>query len=136
MGGHLSHYVFCVEGCLRLQKNIGLRPMNRRNTTSKRFWWKWPYICVLCIGNTGKCHFLAHICYFEHFKMVFMNYYHGWSCLARLDRHFEKKNVPYHVPFSTYDVICWRYFAIFHQFDHLIAFLSNLTWLLRKIYQG
>ena len=33
-GGHHSHYVFCVEGCLRLQKNIGLRPLNRRNTTS------------------------------------------------------------------------------------------------------
>ena len=24
------------------------------------------------LGNPGKCHFLAHMCYFEHFKMVFM----------------------------------------------------------------
>ena len=67
---------FCVEECLWLQKNIGLRPINRRNTTLQRFLWKWPSIWVLRIGNTGKCHFLEHICYFEHFKMVFTKY---WS---------------------------------------------------------
>ena len=67
-GGHLSHYVFCVEGCLRLQKNIGLRPINRRNTASQRFWCKWAFTWVFCIGNTGKFHFLAHICYFELLK--------------------------------------------------------------------
>ena len=28
-------------------------------------------------GNTGKCQFLAHICYSEHFKMVLWNFNHG-----------------------------------------------------------
>ena len=50
-GGHLSDYVFCVEGCLRLQKNIVLRPINRRNTASQRFWCKWALIWVFCIGK-------------------------------------------------------------------------------------
>ena len=75
LGGHLSHYVFCAEGCLRIQKNIGLRPIKRRNTASKRFWWKWPFIWVFYIENTGKCHFFAYICYFEHLKMVFMKFW-------------------------------------------------------------
>ena len=32
-GGNFPNMFFCVEGCPRLQKNIGLRPINRMNTT-------------------------------------------------------------------------------------------------------
>ena len=56
-GGHLSHYVICVEGCLRLQKNIDLRPINRRNTTSQQFLCKWTFIWVFCMGKQENATF-------------------------------------------------------------------------------
>ena len=90
-GGQLSHHVFCVEGCLRLQNNIGLRPINGRNATMKLLWCKWAFIWVFCIGNTRKCHFLAYICYFEHFKMV-LKYLSWVKLISKTISTFWEKN--------------------------------------------
>ena len=37
-GWQLSHHVISIEGCLGLQKNLGSRPVNIRNTTVYPFW--------------------------------------------------------------------------------------------------
>jgi len=72
---------------------------------------------------------------FEQFNLIITKYLSRVKLFNVTRQMFWKKFFPCHVPFLTYDVICWRHFATFHQFDLLITFLSNLTWLLRNIYQ-
>ena len=113
-----------MEGCLRLQKNIGLRPINRRNTTSQRFLCKWAFIWVICMGNTGKCHFLAHICYFEHFKMVFMKYWSWVKLFSKTRSTFWEKKIS--IPCPVFDV--WR---------HLLSSFCNISliWPLNHLFE-
>ena len=112
---------FCVEGCLRqnIQKNIGLRPINRRNTTSKRFWWKCSFIWVFCIGNTEKCHFSI----LRTLKWFLCNFDHEWSCLARPDQHFE----------FFFSISC----PVFDVWRHLLTSFCNISqiWQLDRLFE-
>ena len=42
-GWQFVHYVFCAEGCPRLQKSIGLRPIKRRNTSLYPLLCRWSF---------------------------------------------------------------------------------------------
>ena len=115
------------------RENIGLRPINRRNTNSKRCWRKWAYIWVLCMGNTGKCHFRQIFAILSTLKWFIWNIDYRWSCLARPDQHFDKICFWYHVSFLIYDFIKDVILLYFTNFT--IAFLSKSTWFLRNIYE-
>ena len=51
--GQLSHHVISIEGCLRLQKNLGSRPVNRRNFILYPFWW-WGALGIFTNVLYGK----------------------------------------------------------------------------------
>ena len=76
------------------------------------------------MGNTGKCHFLAHICYFEHFKMVFMKYWSWVKLFSKTRSTFWEKK--FSIPCPVFDV--WR---------HLLTSFCNISliWPFNHIFE-
>ena len=70
-GGQLSHHVISIEGCLGLQKNLGSRPVNRRNTILERFWWLGTFLLMFYIGKLGKTSKIACFCDLNPLNVVF-----------------------------------------------------------------
>ena len=62
LGGQHSHYVFCEEVCLGLQKNLGSRIFIGRNTILYPFWWLGAFLHIFYIGKYGKT---VKITYFD-----------------------------------------------------------------------
>ena len=59
-GGQLSHQVFSKEGCLRIQKNLGSRLLNLRNTILHPFWCGRAFLLIFYMGKYGKTSKNAH----------------------------------------------------------------------------
>ena len=70
-GAHFSNFVFCVEVCLRFQKNLGSRILIGRNILLKPFPCGQGFLLIFYIGIYGKTAKIAYFHDYEPFNEVF-----------------------------------------------------------------
>ena len=70
-GGHFSFDVFCVEVCLRLQKNLGSRIFLCRNIVLKPFPCGWAFLHIFYIGIYWKTAKIAYFRDYEPLNVIF-----------------------------------------------------------------
>ena len=142
--GKLSHHVILIEGCLRLQKNLGSMPVNHKNTTLYPFWRWGGCLLMFYMGKHWKTSKIA--CYRDlnplNGVIVLIVYPIPWD--TRLETFSDKFGTFKFSPLegateNTWKIAIFEHFSHFHQkMTPLMSFLNkfmsiNLTKIFYKL---
>ena len=104
-GGQCIHYFSCVDGSLRLQKNLGLGPRSGRNGCRERCFCKNALIWAFYIIYIEKMTNNAYFSHLEHENGIFdLNYFRipQEKGVKKTLKQFSKSE---NAPILLYDVI-------------------------------